>query len=116
MIILRTFRVLLITPPWGILVVKHFMLPQIISNCGFNFFVAITMGKILGKFFMLRLVMELGLELWEWGIGPASVRELVKLGLWCRMRIFILINRPFVLRHSVSCVILSNQEMVSRAF
>ena len=42
-------------------------------------------GKILGKFFMLGLVMELVTELWVGGLGPPlhiGSRNL-QLGLWC---------------------------------
>ena len=57
--------------------------------CGFIFFVPITVGKILGKLFMLGLVTELVMELWVWVIGPplqvgAWIKELVTGAMVCK--------------------------------
>ena len=49
----------------------------------------ITVGKILGKLFMLGLVTELVMELWVWVIGPplqvgAWIKELVTRAMVCK--------------------------------
>lgn len=95
----------------------------------FYFLCAHNIGENPRQIFHARTRYGAWLELWVWGIGPPLqsggwVKELGTAAMvWKgpeikRLGIFILIDKMpnSVLRDLVSCVILSNQKMVPRAF